>query len=637
MTIDSDRLEHACQAARDKLLQQRQGQGHWTGWLATSALSTATAVSALSLVDRSSPGTARADSRRDAAGELPSLIRRGTRWLIANQNNDGGWGDTDRSHSNIATTMLCQAAIHLAGEAESQRDVLARAERYTQDRDGISGLRRRYGRDKTFAVPILANCALAGIVPWKEVSPLPFELACLPQSWYRFAQLPVVSYAIPALVAIGQARFLKNSPWFAPLKWLRQAAIGPSLRVLRKIQPESGGYLEAIPLTSFVVMSLAGTGRADNAVVLSGVEFLRQSVRDDGSWPIDTNLATWNTSLAIRALAVAGEDVGQLECWDWLISCQNRTVHPFTGAKPGGWGWSDLSGAVPDADDTPAAILALAAWRDSPSFREGDLPRVHEAVGLGLRWLLDLQNRDGGWPTFCRGWGKLPFDRSGCDLTAHALRAFRAWQPEIEQGRFHSSGISAARGRLAVERGYHYLDRQQREDGSWLPLWFGNQDHAEEENPVYGTAKVLMAYLEDERDLDLPARAGIGWLLRAQNPDGGWGGGWMGGKPVSSSSMEETALAVETLGLAVERRFVPGGDIATDRLETVFERGVEWLIRQVEADRLTEVAPIGFYFAKLWYYETLYPITFGLGALGQVTRAVRERSSSLDPSPAGAA
>ena len=52
--------------------------------------------------------------------------------------------------------------------------------------------------------------------------------------------------------------------------------------------------------------------------------------------------------------------------------------------------------------------------------------RIEAAVDRGVKWLLDLQNRDGGWPTFCRGWGKLPFDRSGADLTAHALRAIEA-------------------------------------------------------------------------------------------------------------------------------------------------------------------------------------------------------------------
>ncbi|MDP6504909.1 MAG: hypothetical protein QF886_14920, partial [Planctomycetota bacterium] len=32
-------------------------------------------------------------------------------------------------------------------------------------------------------------------------------------------------------------------------------------------------------------------------------------------------------------------------------------------------------------------------------------------------------------------------------------------------------------------------------------------------------------------------------------------------------------------------------------------------------DRLDEPAPIGFYFAKLWYYEKLYPIIFSIAAL----------------------
>ena len=35
---------------------------------------------------------------------------------------------------------------------------------------------------------------------------VPFELAALPQAWFGALQLPVVSYALPALIAIGQVR-----------------------------------------------------------------------------------------------------------------------------------------------------------------------------------------------------------------------------------------------------------------------------------------------------------------------------------------------------------------------------------------------------------------------------------------------
>ena len=183
--------------------------------------------------------------------------------------------------------------------------------------------------------------------------------------------------------------------------------------MLRRMQPESGGYLEATPLTSFVVMSLASIGQVTDEATVAGVQFLDDSMRENGSWPIDTNLATWNTSLALKALDSGGEDLSQLDCLDWLLKCQHQRRHPFTGASPGGWGWSDLSGAVPDCDDTPAALLAIDAWRRGAGCDDTCRLRIDKSAAAGLEWALSLQNRDGGWPTFCRGWGRLPFDRSG--------------------------------------------------------------------------------------------------------------------------------------------------------------------------------------------------------------------------------
>ncbi len=326
--IDSPRLWTAYESARRDLLAERTTAGHWVGRLADSPLSTATAVSALAMVER------RGGLGKEEKTALRRLIVRGLEWLADAQNADGGWGDTDRSYSNIATTMLVRAAFHLTGVPAAHAGLLERAKAYVEREGGIAGLRRRYGRDKTFAVPILTNCALAGLVPWKEVSPLPFELACLPQAWYRFLRLPVVSYAIPALVAIGQARFHHAPPWNPLLRWLRAASVEKSLDVLERMQPASGGFLEATPLTSFVVMSLASIGQADHPVARRGVEFLVRSVREDGTWPIDTNLATWNTTLAINALAASGEDVEQLSCLDWLLACQNTTCIPTRALPP---------------------------------------------------------------------------------------------------------------------------------------------------------------------------------------------------------------------------------------------------------------------------------------------------------------
>jgi hypothetical protein len=54
--VDRSRLQRAYESARAALFAERTAEGHWIGELSTSALSTAVAISALALVQRSSPG-----------------------------------------------------------------------------------------------------------------------------------------------------------------------------------------------------------------------------------------------------------------------------------------------------------------------------------------------------------------------------------------------------------------------------------------------------------------------------------------------------------------------------------------------------------------------------------------------------
>ena len=44
--------------------------------------------------------------------------------------------------------------------------------------------------------------------------------------------------------------------------------------------------------------------------------------------------------IGLNALATGGEDIARLDCLPWLLSCQHHHRHPFTGAEPGGWGWT---------------------------------------------------------------------------------------------------------------------------------------------------------------------------------------------------------------------------------------------------------------------------------------------------------
>src|SRR5262245_5343858 len=97
--MDKEALDAATDTLIRRLLDARNAEGHWEGHLASSALSTATAVIALCLADRKIHG---------------SLIEGGVQWLAAHQNSDGGWGDTVLSISNISTTALAWAAFAVA-------------------------------------------------------------------------------------------------------------------------------------------------------------------------------------------------------------------------------------------------------------------------------------------------------------------------------------------------------------------------------------------------------------------------------------------------------------------------------------------------------------------------------------------
>ncbi len=598
----TERLVLAARNARQALLRHRTPEGCWEGRLSSSALSTAVAIAALSLVD----ARAHAD-----------LIRRGLEWLARNQGGDGGWGDTACSPSNLSTTLLCWAAFNHAPAPGTHHATLARAGQWLEQRLGrldssqIAGrVLASYGKDRTFSVPILTFCALSNRLgdpsqAWDSIPQLPFELAALPHQLFKWLRLPVVSYAIPALIAIGLARHEKMIQETGLVRALREALKPRVMRVLASMQPVSGGFLEAIPLTGFVVSSLAASGLKDHPVTVAGTEFLVRAFRADGSWPIDVNLNSWVTTLSVGALRASPEGLAD---WNeeksrglvnWLLAHQHRVEHPFTHAAPGGWGWTNLPGGVPDADDTAGALLALHALDASSA-------GTRAAAIRGIGWLLDLQNRDGGIPTFCRGWSNLPFDRSCPDITAHALSAWAVWRPHLEprlQARIHR----------AMRRALEFLFRAQRADGTWIPLWFGSQHSSSLENPLYGTARVLLALPQfpgsQEARLQTSIQRGRDWLQKAQQGDGGWGG-----TPGAPATVEETALALDAL-------------LTADPKDSPFiSRGLDWLLRTTQDGTVFPASPIGLYFAALWYAEELYPVIFTCAALGRAARKHFDRS-----------
>ncbi len=578
------------------LVSELKPEGYWEGRLSSSALAVAVSVTALYF---------------DSEKEHASRIERGLNWLKRSINQDGSFGDTPESPGNVSTSLLVYAAANLFSEKLDWiktfqvkiADYLSSQNIDVHSSQVSEAILRHYQNDYTFSVPILAMCGLCGIPgqdAFDHIPQLPFELALLPRRFYRLLNLSVVSYAIPALVAVGIVIFKKKN---SGLLWksIRKFSIPNAMAILQRMLPASGGYLEASPLTAFVSLSLINSGYRDTEVVKQGIHFLKTTQREDGSWSIDVDLSTWVTSLAVKSYrsglsGFVNTDL-QDKITDHLKLIQNQKLHPFNGTGPGGWGWTNFSGSVPDGDDTPGVILALMKLQPKD--------RIMKEVLAGCYWLSKLQNKDGGFPTFSRGWGKLPFDQSCADLTGHNLLAFSS---VIEN--YHSELPATTRKELiaSLKKALQYLTRHQRKDGSWLPLWFGNQQMQDHTNPVYGTAKVL-TYLKDaSAHVWLPENLkeqlkslyvkGTSYLIAVQNQDGSWGGG----KDIIGTT-EETSLALSALAS------VANFDACI--------RGLKWL-DSVYSEKGLKPAPIGLYFASLWYDEQLYPLTAYLEAVSRV-------------------
>ncbi|MCY1635233.1 prenyltransferase/squalene oxidase repeat-containing protein [Marinifilum sp. D737] len=590
MISNYNHIQNLKERLDDHILSLRNENGYWDGKLSSSALSTAVAVFALWKYDKKKYGT---------------QISKGLFWLAQNANLDGAWGDTIRSKSNLSTTLLAWACFSIAKDRPEFAECIQNAENWLTDRlkkldpESIStAILNHYQSDQTFSVPILSMCALSGRLGengWKLVPQLPFQMAVFPDQLFKFLNLSVVSYAIPALIAIGLVK-AKHSKQNKLTKKLNQSVKPKVLQILSEKQPGNGGFLEAAPLTGFVLMSLIGAGERELEVCKKAANFLEHSIREDGSWPIDTHLATWVTSLSVNALDhnVLSEMADREKLVSYYLDYQLKNIHPFTKAKPGGWAWTHLQGGVPDADDTSGALIALHKLNEYQ-----DIPI--EAIKNGVNWLIELQNNDGGLPTFCRGWGKLPFDCSCPDIAAHAIKALSLWRDKLD---------AQTRNKVdkCIQKAWRYLQNSQFDNGSWLPLWFGNEDDLQHENPVYGTSIVLYSIsglnpdvLKGLREVKNKA---IAFLQSVQNEDGGWGG-----NASLISTIEETSLAVRAL--------------ASIQNQEEINNGLQWLHLHLPND-LNDIkaTPIGLYFASLWYFEDMYPLVFASSALNEVHKSI---------------
>lgn len=270
----------------------RPFDGFWTRDLISSPSATAAAVSALVVAEQHfddvpQVGPPLNDSWTPGSlfrGEFTQLVVQNLRWLSERQNDDGGWAEAEGGRSSLAATLLVHAAFQLTGVPAKAAGLIDRAEEFVKQAGGVAAFRREYDGDPALAASVLVNFALADLASWRRVPSWPWGLLGSLVGRRRGAlQSPDVAAA--PLLASGLAKF-RHAPPLNPLRRLAmRMAHKPALAMLEELQGVSGGFMESIPQTSFVVMSLAAAGLQEHAVVRRGVEFLLSTVHGDGGWP----------------------------------------------------------------------------------------------------------------------------------------------------------------------------------------------------------------------------------------------------------------------------------------------------------------------------------------------------------------
>jgi squalene-hopene/tetraprenyl-beta-curcumene cyclase len=267
-------------------------EGFWTRDLVSSPSATAAAVSALVVAqqhfdDVPQVGPPLSESWLPGAlfrGEFTQLVVQSLRWLADRQNGDGGWADEAGGRSSLPATLLVQAAFQLTGVPAKAAGLLDRAADYVDAAGGVAAFRAQYGDDHALSASVLASCALADITTWRKVPSWSWrEIAQLLRQ--RTTALESPDEPLAPRLAAGIAKFRHAPPWDPLRRLATKAAQQPALAALEGLQGVSGGFMESIPQTGFVVMSLAGAGLQDHAVVRRGVEFLLSTVLADGGWP----------------------------------------------------------------------------------------------------------------------------------------------------------------------------------------------------------------------------------------------------------------------------------------------------------------------------------------------------------------
>ena len=525
-------LEESLERAVSFLISLQYEEGYWLGELEADTTLESDYIFYLHVLDKFDHTRVR---------KLAEYVRR-------RQLTDGGWNIFSGGPSEVNATVKAYFALKLAGDCPDAPHMVQACHRVRE----LGGLEHTNSFTRLYL-------ALAGVIGWEMVPAIPPELMLLPNwayiniyemsSWTRAIVVPLtILYAqkpcwpVPktahldelfcdrsktkAMFEIGAEVSWRNAfltldrglkiyeriPWKPGRKRALELATDWMVEHLDRTEGLAAIY-PAMMNSIFALMAL-GHSPSHPLTARQISEFGKFEIEDSATIRLQPCLSpVWDTAIAAFTLIEAGsrsDDVLK-RATEWLLDKQILGSGDWQiknrDAAPGGWAFEFRNDFYPDVDDTAFVLMAL---QNAPY---PDRERLDQAVDLGMKWLVSMQNRDGGWGAFDRDNDRailnhIPFadhnamlDPSSPDVTARVLECF---------GRFGWTDADAR-----VQRGIAYVLKEQYTDGPWYGRWGVNY--------VYGTSGVLRAlYAVGLRQQPAMVKAAE-WLRSVQNADGGFG------------------------------------------------------------------------------------------------------------------
>jgi squalene-hopene/tetraprenyl-beta-curcumene cyclase len=494
---------------------------------------------------------------RHFRGEEPNLEleRLIAIYIRRTQGDHGGWPLFHAGAFDMSASVKAYFALKMIGD-DPQAPHMRRA------RDAILA-RGGAARSNVFTRALLA---LYGAIPWSGVPTMPVEIMLLPR-WFPFHLDKISYWARTVLVPLMVLQALKPRPanprgveiaelFVAPPETVRDwptgahqtwastkffGAIDRVLKLAEPLFPRSTRRRAIDAAVTFVTERLNGEDGLGaiypalaNAVLMfdalgypadhPDLVIARRSI--ERLLVVGKNEAycqpclspVWDTALSVHALLEAGDAASDAQARAGLEWLKPRQVLDVKGdwtarrpdVRPGGWAFQYENPHYPDLDDT--AVVAMAMDRVDRARSGAADEHYAQAIARASEWVEGLQSRDGGWAAFdadntyyylnhiaFADHGAL-LDPPTADITARCVSML------AQLGATNAS----------MTRGVEALMASQEKDGSWFGRWGMNY--------IYGTWSSLCALGAAAQDLrSEPVRRAVEWLVRIQNPDGGWG------------------------------------------------------------------------------------------------------------------